>query len=786
MDAITVTQVEALKAAVTATEAAMAATKSKVHFANGEESLDVNEVVSNLLQEAVKTVELEDSDDDDDDNDGNTIIAKRAKTIGIEEIQHSTVASSTSSSSSSSYQVVDKDHDRSDSDTDTDSDSGDDKDGDEDGPILTDPLKSKKITSRPKLTQPYRLIFSKKDRKTRIGATSNVLVRQWQHNNQPGSGGVVVTNMLRNAEVLVENYDGSVIYEPIKVHTKPPAEMRIDFINSSEGAEFKKLNKGRDISMNKFTQYLCPCTKPDTFHDAADMKTAAMRYMLKAWSNVRRFNETLKQAIKECAAKGCKDCKHGSDWQHASDGISSLITAILCPPQEFPELTVKGRSLEEHEQLKSFNVEAAKIKKEKAVITELLSFGPSQARSRAQSKPLRETKSIATSGSPIGETVFKMSPTACYLGDCDEVCGPKKHFMGRCQTEWSCLDSKGNSVGIRIKVKEDQDRGGKRWQAEFVWKHMNMEEFRDMMIDFLPEFLKHHVADLLSGVCRRKFYDPISIDSVSALRVISASDHSSQFDGHPQHRANSAVPVRGSQLVTLLTYPVKLPPLTEEGIASGDVASGISATAGSVSGEVTMEGPGSGDGGSADGVLGDDGAVSMEMVEDLASTSEMKVSAVLDANNPQSVQGYFQSTIAFHFWYDVRGKVPANNFMYYCAMKHALNFMRYTRGVSFNRLLDLSDGCGQQFKSCIGVVSSAKLCEDFNLVCVEKHPPPTGTMKGEHDMEGNHDKVVIREAEKIGNEELQDVEKWVNYLISHEQTTSKGFSPCRCTSHSYH
>ena len=104
-------------------------------------------------------------------------------------------------------------------------------------------------------------------------------------------------------------------------------------------------------------------------------------------------------------------------------------------------------------------------------------------------------------------------------------------------------------------------------------------------------------------------------------------------------------------------------------------------------------------------------------------------------------------TRAYSFWTQQgTSKLKSDNH-YYRQCKNRV-FEDATRAnVTFDRIIEITDGAPTQFKNRFNVVQLANLVRQYKLKWAMAVYPLTATFKGEHDGVGNLDKNVIRKAE---------------------------------------
>jgi hypothetical protein len=234
------------------------------------------------------------------------------------------------------------------SDDDSEGDSDHDGDSDEDSPQLNGSLKKKRAANgkgkrHSESKNRYRLFFSAKEIKVRSDMINGEQTQLFCHNSP--FGGRVDTSKLSKHPVIVEQPRGGFEYEPVRSYQFSVKEMYCQFIKSEYGMRQRNDNQGRDLSLKRFRQLICPCMTKAKQRDTADQIVAEFKQCLKSWEIMRKKDNNVKSAIARCMTTECPSHKEGTAtaalYTAASKTTSNFLTYLLCPKIDRNELAVQ-------------------------------------------------------------------------------------------------------------------------------------------------------------------------------------------------------------------------------------------------------------------------------------------------------------------------------------------------------------------------------------------------------------------------------------------------------------
>jgi hypothetical protein len=126
-------------------------------------------------------------------------------------------------------------------------------------------------------------------------------------------------------------------------------------------------------------------------------------------------------------------------------------------------------------------------------------------------------------------------------------------------------------------------------------------------------------------------------------------------------------------------------------------------------------------------------------------------------------------TNAYSFWTQQgSSKLKSDNHFYRECKDKAIEDARVAN-VSFDRVIEITDGAPTQFKNRFNVIQLTNLVKKFDLVSAMAVYPPTASFKGEHDGVGNLDKKVIREAELAETGRYPRTRSYLPLLLKQEE-----------------
>ena len=140
--------------------------------------------------------------------------------------------------------------------------------------------------------------------------------------------------------------------KPIRSYQYTVQEMYCHFKENEYGARQRNSNSGRNMSLRKFRELICPCMTKAKQRGTADQIMAEFKQCLKTWDDVRKKDNNVKLAITRCQSTECSYHKDGSPssaiYAGASKSTSKFLAYLLCPQFERNELAIR---ISEDEQL---------------------------------------------------------------------------------------------------------------------------------------------------------------------------------------------------------------------------------------------------------------------------------------------------------------------------------------------------------------------------------------------------------------------------------------------------
>ena len=572
----------------------------------------------------------------------------------------------------------------------------------------------------------FREYFSAKSRKLRRDNIEGSKVQLFCHYSP--WGGRVDTLKLSRQQLLLEQPLGGFDYETPRVFQFPITEMHKQFIISEWGVAQREENRGRDLSLKKFRELICPCMSHAKQRDTADEIVAEFKHCLHTWDIcMRKKDRNVRLEIARCSSTECSQHKGGSEsaelYANASKTTSNFLSYLLCPQIQRDELAVKvmvGPSTfaAEMETAKSNNIAAAIRKKS----SRDADFRASRATKSSTKKLKKERQEKALPTRSIDPGFGWYQKKCCELR-CDD-CGVKSRFQSgdaadisassaaddaiaqfsatSCNCEFDCRDDNGQEIEVLVKVrmyKEHVRSGG--FQKELEDVEMSLTDFKIHFMRCMKKYLKHHFNDIMSSQSRRNLYEKMKTDPSLSSTLILASDYSAILDGHSQDQLNQTVQLHSIQLVILLSHLLN-------------------------------------------GVL---------------------------------------VTKAYSFWTQQgTSKLKSDNHYYRQCKNRVIDDAR-TANVPFDRVIEITDGAPTQFKNRFNVVQLADLVRRYSLVWAMAVYPPTATFKGEHDGVGNLDKNVIRKAELAETGRYPTTRSYMPLLLSQPAKTPRALDDIHRKTH---
>ena len=252
------------------------------------------------------------------------------------------------------------------------------EDSDEDSPQLDASLTKKRAANgkgkrNSESKNRYRAFLSAKEIKIRVDMIKGENIQGFCHNSP--FGGRVDTSKLTKQPVLVEQPRGGFEYEPVRSYQFSVKEMYCQFKDSDYGMRQRNDNHGRDMSLRRFRELICPCMTKAKQRDTADQIVAEFKQCLKSWDTMRKKDNNVKSAIARCMTTECPSHKEGTAtaalYAAASKTTSNFLTYMLCPKIDRNELAVQviGEPNEQNsyksrmENQMQFNLKAAEERK---------------------------------------------------------------------------------------------------------------------------------------------------------------------------------------------------------------------------------------------------------------------------------------------------------------------------------------------------------------------------------------------------------------------------------------
>ena len=219
----------------------------------------------------------------------------------------------------------------------------------------------------------YRRCISSRSRKVRIDTITGVEIQRFCHESQ--WGGRIDTLKLSKQSVIVDQPGGGCEYEPIRSYQYTVTEMYAHFKESEYGARQRESNGGRNLSLRRFRELICPCMTKAKQRDTADQIVAEFKQCLRSWNLMRKNDRNVRASILRCSNTSCplhaEGTRNAALYSAASKTTTNFLEYILCPKIQRDELAVHIRdSNTEYESFASkkekqikINLAAAEAKK---------------------------------------------------------------------------------------------------------------------------------------------------------------------------------------------------------------------------------------------------------------------------------------------------------------------------------------------------------------------------------------------------------------------------------------
>ena len=111
------------------------------------------------------------------------------------------------------------------------------------------------------------------------------------------------------------------------------------FKETEHGARQRNSSSGRNMSLRRFRELICPCMTKAKQRDTADQIVAEFKHCLKTWDDMRKKDNNIKLAISRCQSTECSYHKDGSPsaaiYAGASKSTSNFLAYLLCPVLKF-------------------------------------------------------------------------------------------------------------------------------------------------------------------------------------------------------------------------------------------------------------------------------------------------------------------------------------------------------------------------------------------------------------------------------------------------------------------
>ena len=190
----------------------------------------------------------------------------------------------------------------------------------------------------------YRLYISRKFRKTRCDQITGVEIQRFCHESQ--WGGRLDTLKLSKQQIVIEQPLGGYEYESIKSYQYTVPEMYKHFKETEYGHRQRMCNNGRDLSLRRFRELICPCMTQAKQRDTADEIVAEFKQCLLTWDiSMRKKDRNVMQSIEKCSNTECaqhkKNTASAALYAMASKSPSHFMKYLMCPQIQRDELAVK-------------------------------------------------------------------------------------------------------------------------------------------------------------------------------------------------------------------------------------------------------------------------------------------------------------------------------------------------------------------------------------------------------------------------------------------------------------
>ena len=95
--------------------------------------------------------------------------------------------------------------------------------------------------------------------------------------------------------------------------------MYTHFKDSEYGTRQRNNNNGRNLSLRRFRELICPCMTHAKQRDTADQIVAEFKQCLRTWDTMRRKDQNVKASILRCSTTKCPF--------HANNSCEALLHA---------------------------------------------------------------------------------------------------------------------------------------------------------------------------------------------------------------------------------------------------------------------------------------------------------------------------------------------------------------------------------------------------------------------------------------------------------------------------
>ena len=157
-------------------------------------------------------------------------------------------------------------------------------------------------------------------------------------------GGRIDTLKLSRQSVIVDQPGGGCEYDPVRSYQFTVNEMYTHYKDSEYGARQRNGNSGRNLSLRRFRELICPCMTNAKQRDTADQIVAEFKQYLRSWDLVIRKDHNVEASILRCSSTECSLHAEGSSkatlYAAASRTTTDCLIYLLCSKVHRNELAV--------------------------------------------------------------------------------------------------------------------------------------------------------------------------------------------------------------------------------------------------------------------------------------------------------------------------------------------------------------------------------------------------------------------------------------------------------------